>query len=209
MNPSDLRHYPTRDLLPYGFNRCYELSRQVHDTFWSRFLARWWKVNLGRGCIFTGIPYFRKHPTGKISIGNRCVFRSAEWSNSIGLNHRCFISAARNAEIVIGNESGFSATIISASEHIQIGSHVLCGGNCTICDNDRHPIYLNDRRKNMPGQSEPIIIEDDVFLGMNTVILKGVKIGNGTIVAANSLVINSLPEKVLAGGHPARIIRSL
>ncbi|MFC1868752.1 acyltransferase [Thermodesulfobacteriota bacterium] len=210
MNPSDTKNYPVRDLLPFALDYAYEFIRRIHSTFYSRILAKWWGVDLGRGCQFTGTPYFRKHPTAKISIGSICVFRSAEWSNSIGLNRRCFISASRNAEIVIGRESGFSSTIITANKAIHIGNHVLCGGNCTICDNDRHSIDLVERRNNLPGQAAaPIIIEDDVFLGMNTVVLKGVKIGYGTFVAANSVVVDSLPEKVLAGGHPARIIRHL
>jgi len=172
-------------------------------------LAKWWHIKLGKNCVFYGIPLFHKHPTGKITIGDGCIFRSAEWSNSIGLNRRCFINAGRDAEIIIGSNSGFSATVISATESIKIGNNVLCGANCTICDDDRHPINAYERHKNLPGQSAPIIIEDDVFLGMNTVVLKGVKIGNKTVVAANSLVTNSLPGNVLAGGNPARIIRTI
>jgi len=198
-----------RDGLPYLLNNLLEELKTIHTTFYGRLLAYWWNVNLGNGCKFIGVPYFRKHPNGEIHIGKNCIFRSSEWSNSIGLNRRCFISAGRDAKILIGNSSGFSATIISAAESIKIGDYVLCGANCTIVDNDRHPVDALSRRNYEPAIPAPIVIEDDVFLGMNTIVLKGVTIGRGTIVAANSVVTVSLPENVIAGGTPARIIRSI
>ncbi len=179
------------------------------STLCSHMLAVWWNIKLGRGCVFAGTPYFRKHPSGTITIGDACSFRSAEWSNSIGLNRRCYLEAALDAEIVIGSNSGFSGAIISASASIRIGDNVLCGGNCTIVDSNRHPLDVDGRRTNAPGKSDPIVIGNDVFLGMNVVVLKGVTIGAGTIVAANSVVSSSLPEKVLAGGSPARVIRDI
>lgn len=201
--------YPLRDVIPFIANRLTESLRTMNSTFCSRLLARWWNISVGRGCIFAGVPYFRRHPAGTINIQDACVFRSSEWSNSIGLNRRCFLEAGPNAEIIIGSNSGFSGSIISASSSIRIGENVLCGGNCTIVDSDRHPLDMNGRRSNATVKALPIIIRDDVFLGINVVVLKGVTIGEGTIVAANSVVSSSLPEKVLAGGCPARVIRSI
>jgi acetyltransferase-like isoleucine patch superfamily enzyme len=57
--------------------------------------------------------------------------------------------------------------------------------------------------------SETRVIENNVWLGMNSTVLKGVTIGEGTLVAANSLVEKSVPSNVLAAGIPARIIREL
>lgn len=198
-----------RDALPFITNRMVDSLLRMNSTISSRLMAQWWNINLGRGCVFSGIPYFRKHPTGSIAIGEGCTFRSAERSNSIGLNRRCFIEAGPGAEIRIGSRSGFSGTVISASLSVQIGRNVMCGGNCTICDSNRHSLDAADRRNNDAGQVDPIVIGDDVFLGMNVVVLKGVTIGSGTVVAANSVVTTPLPEKVLAGGSPARVIRPL
>jgi acetyltransferase-like isoleucine patch superfamily enzyme len=144
---------------------------------------------------------------GHIEIGDNCVFRSAEWANSIGINRHCFISVGKNSTILISDGSGFSGTIINAAKSITIGKDVLCGANCTICDNDRHPLDPLNRKNNLQFENAPIVIEDNVFLGMNSVVLKGVRIGKGTVVAANSIVTNSLPQNVLAGGTPARVIR--
>jgi acetyltransferase-like isoleucine patch superfamily enzyme len=159
--------------------------------------------------MFFGVPIFRRHPSARISVGDQCQFRSAEWSNTIGLNRRCVISASRDAAITIGHNCGFSGTVIHAASHITIGNRVLCGANCTIADTDRHPIDPVSRAVSERADSMPITIEDDVFLGMNVVVLKGCSIGEGTVVAANSVVTSSLPAGVIAGGIPARVIRKL
>lgn len=185
-----------------------QLTLRVH-TVAARLQAAWWNVGVSPRCTFYGLPIFRKHPTGAISIGSGCTFRSAEWSNSIGINRRCFISAGRAASVRIGSDCGLSGTVIAAARQIRIGDRVLCGANCTICDTDRHPLSAAARARETDPEAAPIEIGDDVFLGMNVVVLKGVKIGSGTVVAANSIVTRSLPPGVLAAGIPAKLIRLL
>ena len=201
--------YPARDIAPYAAHVFFCCMRQAYATALTRLYASWWGIELGKSSRFYGIPLLRRHPTGKIIIGNHVTLRSAEWSNSIGINRRCFIAAGHNAKIRIGNDCGFSGTVIVASASITIGSRVLCGGNCTIVDTDRHPLDPIARASHEPGANSPVTIEDDVFLGMNVVVLKGCVIGKGTVVAANSVVTQSLPEGVLAGGVPARVIQQL
>lgn len=196
-------------MAPYAANIFLNRMRLAIATAMARLYAAWWGIQLGKSSRFSGLPIMQRHPTGKITIGSNATFRSAEWSNSIGLNRRCFIAAGRNAKIIIGDQCGFSGTIIAASESITIGDRVLCGGNCTIVDTDRHHFDAVARAKNAKAESCPIVIEDDVFLGMNVVVLKGCQIGRGTVVAANSVVVRSLPAGVLAGGMPARVIREL
>lgn len=198
-----------RTTLPYALHRAAVQIRLTCHTAVSRLAAYWWSISLGRGVLFFGRPHLQRHPTAKITIGKNCVFRSAEWSNSIGLNRKCFIAAGRDAVIKIGDNCGFSGTIIAASRSIIIGSRVLCGGNCTIVDTDRHSLDFVERENNIKAKAIPTVIEDDVFLGLNVVVLKGCTIGRGTVVGANSLVATSLPGGVLAGGVPARVIREL
>jgi len=186
-----------------------ENIRQRIDTSTTKILCHWWGVKLEEGVVFRGRPIFRRHPTADISIGKDCKFNSAEWSNSIGLNRRCMITATRDATISIGEGSGFSATIIAASKNITIGDRVLCGGNCTIVDTDRHPIHYEARANSENASSEAIHIEDDVFIGMNCIILKGSRIGKGSVIAANSVVVGNIPKNVIAGGSPAKVIKNL
>lgn len=200
-----LLKYSIRDFTPYIFNTAYRRFCQTKDTGLSRLSAYWWKLRLGKKVQFFGRPIFWRHPTATITIGDHCIFRSSEWSNSIGLNRRCFISACKGAEIKIGTSSGFSGAVIAATSSISIGNRVLLGGNCTILDTDRHPIDPLARMNREKVISRPVVIEDDVFLGMNVVVLKGCKIGRGSVVAANSVVSSSLPPGVIAGGIPAKV----
>ena len=198
-----------RDWLPYLWFRCLYRVREVVHSLIVAALARWWNCRPGPGLRAYGLPIFRKHPTGTIRIGRNVVLRSAEWSNTAGLNRRCVLSASRGARIVIGDGCGFSGVVIAAAESIAIGNRVLCGVNCTILDNDRHATDPASRAGNERGGSSAVVVEDDVWLGMNVVVLKGCRIGKGTIVAANSVVTRSLPEGVIAAGSPARVVREL
>ncbi len=80
---------------------------------------------------------------------------------------------------------------------------------CVICDTDSHHIDNPDLRWIEKGPSEPIVIGPDVWIGMRTLVLKGVSIGQGTVVGAGSVVTRSLPPNVLAAGVPAKVIRNL
>lgn len=193
-----------RDFAPYLVSIVCTRMLEMSSTWRSRGLARWWGIRIGRDSTFCGMPILRRHPTGHVTIGDRAVFRSAEWSNTIGLNRRCVISAGPGATIRIGDDCGFSATVISAASSITIGNRVLCGANCTVVDTDRHPLEAEARARGKTGEVLPVTIEDDVWLGMNVVVLKGCSIGKGTVVAANSVVTRSLPAGIIAGGVPAR-----
>jgi hypothetical protein len=179
---------------------------QFFSTLWCYLTAFSWGVRLGSKGRFHGVARFRRYPNSLISIGNNCTFLSSITANPLGLNHPCMITTwyARDAEILIGNNCGFSGSTIGATNSIHIGNHVICGPNTTIFDTDGHAVSTSEK-----GKSDPIIIEDHVWLGMNCVVLKGVTIGHHTVVAANSVVTNSLPPNVLAAGTPARVIRSL
>lgn len=206
---SKINQYNFRDVAPYASFKIKEFIFNKVTTLIGRCYCLWWRVTLGSNCYFFGIPLLRKHPSCEITIGNSCIFRSAERTNTIGINHKCFISAKRQAKIIIGKNCGFSSTTIAATKNISIGSQVLCGANVTITDSDRHPLEYLERRDGKDAQSRPVVIEDDVWLGMNVVVLKGVTIGKATVVATNSVVVKDLPSGVLAGGIPAKVIRKL
>ena len=154
--------------------------------------------------------YFQRYPLSSILIGEECTFRSAFTSNLVGLNHGCAISThSENAKIEIDNRCGLSGAIVAANESIRLGEHVLCGANTLITDFDWHAIDPDDRLAGKNVLSAPIVIDDNVWLGLNCLVLKGVHIGKNTVVGANSVVTKSLPADVIAAGNPARVIRSL
>lgn len=158
---------------------------------------------------------------GKVSIGDDFVFTSGSCLNPICRNICGSIyTMTPDARIVIGNRVGISSACLWAMDRIQIGNDVNIGGDCIIIDNDAHPIDYQYRRTQYLEEvgvekyykeikSEPIIIEDDVWIGARCVILKGVKIGARSIIAAGSVVVNSIPANVIAGGNPCKAIKNL
>jgi acetyltransferase-like isoleucine patch superfamily enzyme len=102
--------------------------------------------------------------------------------------------------ITIGDNSGFSGVSIGAATEIRIGNNVLCGANSVITDFDWHL----DRRNSRPA---PVIINDNVWIGLNTTILKGVTIGENSMIGANSLVVKDIPPNVIAGGNPCKVLK--
>ena len=92
-----------------------------------------------------------------------------------------------------------------------IGNNVKIGGNCILMDTDAHSI--NYRYRRIPytdcGKVAPIVIEDDVLLGMKTNVHKGVTIGARSIIGAGSVVTRSVPPDSVACGNPARVVRIL
>lgn len=104
-----------------------------------------------------------------------------------------------------------SSTVLWCHKKIAIDNNVKIGGNCIIIDTDAHNIDYITRRKPATdwGVSSPIIIEDDVFIGMNCLILKGVTIGARSIIAAGSVVTKNIPSDCIAAGNPAKVIKHL
>jgi acetyltransferase-like isoleucine patch superfamily enzyme len=124
-----------------------------------------------------------------------------------------------------------AGTQLICAQNIEIGSNVLIAWGCTIVDHDSHSLNWLERVEDVhswrdgllsqgkKGATElkkwevvpmaPIHIEDKVWLGFNVIVLKGVTIGEGSIVAAGSVVTKDVPDWSLAAGNPARIVREL
>ena len=173
-------------------------------TFVGYLLARIWNVSLGNNIRFNGLPVFRTKKTGIISIGNNCVFNSSQLSNLIGLHNPCILSLYhRDAKIEIGNNCGFSGTVIRCGLHIKIGDNVKCGANTLLLDTDEHS---EDPRA---GKDSPIIIDNNVWLGANVTILKGCHIGENSMIGAGSIVTSDIPANSIAVGIPCKVIKPI
>jgi acetyltransferase-like isoleucine patch superfamily enzyme len=102
-------------------------------------------------------------------------------------------------------------THISVSKSVKIGNDCLIAAGCMILDNDGHPIDPNRRLCKEPvrdNEIKPVVIEDNVWIGTGCIILKGVTIGTGSIISANSLVTRSIPPYSIAMGVPAKVVIS-
>jgi acetyltransferase-like isoleucine patch superfamily enzyme len=183
-------------------NKCNILvfNRLIH------FICSLRGVKVGKNVKFNGFPVIRRHPESNVLIGNDCVLNSAKKSVEINLYRPCtFVTVRRNAEIIFGNNSGASGVTFIAAKRILIGNNVMIGAHSTIIDNDIH--HSDPKKRYMDDfPTADIVIEDNVFIGFNCFILKGVTIGENSVIGANSVVINSIPRNSIAIGNPCKII---
>jgi acetyltransferase-like isoleucine patch superfamily enzyme len=182
-----------------------EIKKQIFYGFWyiiNTINLLFWNIEVRGFFKSIGVLEIRKLPHTEIKIGSGATFLSKATSNLIGINRPCILSTNNTgAKIIIGDNCGFSGTVIGAFELIKIGNNVRCGANTLITDSDWH---LDDPRS---GEPKSIYIEDNVWLGVNAVILKGVRIGANSVIGANSLVTKDIPANVIAAGNPCKVVR--
>lgn len=130
---------------------------------------------------------------------SQCIIHDYLYCNS-GVS----IVVAANARLVIKEALMNNNARIYCSKHIEIGEEVLIGDNVSVRDTDNHRIYYEGHVQEI---SSPVIIEDHVWIGINSTILKGVRIGKGAIIAAGSVVTKDIPAGCLAGGIPAKVLK--
>lgn len=112
------------------------------------------------------------------------------------------IKIFHDAVLELGSGYCNSNIRISCSERIHIGDNVAIAHDVTIMDSDAHAILPN-----VDHISSPVYIGDHVWIGTKAIILKGVTVGDGAVIAAGTVVTRDVPPKALVGGVPARIIR--
>jgi acetyltransferase-like isoleucine patch superfamily enzyme len=111
-----------------------------------------------------------------------------------------------SGRIEIGNHTFINyGSSIAARVSVKIGSHCHLGHYTFVMDNDQHDVI---RHRELPT-SEPVVIEDYVWIGSKTVILPGVRIGNHAVIGAGSIVTKDVPPRCVAAGNPARVLRHL
>ncbi len=179
-------------------------SFSIVQTLFSRILAKWfWGIKIQGGSRFYGKTIFYRTKNSEITIGKNCRFISkANSINLIGINRPCILNTlTKQAKLSIGDNCGFSGTVIGAAIEIIIGDNVKCGANTLITDSDWH---FEDSRS---GKPKKIIIGNNVWLGVNSVILKGVEIGENAVVGANSVVTRNVPANSVVAGNPCKIIK--
>ena len=169
-----------------------------------------WGIRRPRGLRLRGVPIIRQSRRGSIKIGDSFTAVSKQQYNSIGLIQPVVIKAlGPNSRITIGDNVGMSGVTLSARASITIGDDVLLGSGVLITDNDAHPINPEDRSDPSKTLIAPVCIGDQVFIGARAIILKGVRIGFGSVVAAGSVVSRDVPARTVVAGNPAREVKEL
>lgn len=135
--------------------------------------------------------------------------------------HGVSLSSQSGGQIIIGDRVRFGeGTWIQASNFIQIGNYTVTANGVTICDNNNHPVdpydrlimckspYDSDSRTWKYSDSAPVIIGENVWIGANVRVCKGVTIGNNSVIAACSVVTKDVPDNAIAAGNPAKIVKT-
>jgi acetyltransferase-like isoleucine patch superfamily enzyme len=167
-------------------------------------------VRVGEGSVLTGEQVFRRFFSERdpaIVIGARSHLQDVQ------------LALGKNAIFSVG-ECVFAAhMIVLAEQEIRLGNRVFVSFNVVLADTDFHPIDpaqrmadaiavspLANGRQRPPIGTAPVIIEDDVWLGANVTVLKGVRIGAGAFVEPGSLVTRDVPSRARVLGNPAQVI---
>lgn len=152
----------------------------------------------------------------KISIKNNCSMAIGE--NSMVQSGIYF--EKENAHIIIGDRTFIGASNIICSDRVNIGNDILIAWGCTIVDHNSHSIIWEERKSDVinwiNGKKDwtnvltsPITIKDKAWIGFNSIILKGVTIGEGAIVGAGSVITKDVPPYTVVAGNPAKVIKEL
>jgi maltose O-acetyltransferase len=162
-------------------------------------------ISLGKNNHFA-VP-IRSGGRGVLIIGDRnsFVFRMAPMLGNGGI---LLQPRAQNSVLKIGSNCSFSNNIaIVANDSIEIGDNCLIGNSVQIVDSDFHGLSVSERGR--LGLVKPTRIGSNVWIGTGVIVLKGVTIGDNSIVGAMSLVTRDVPKDSIVGGNPARWIREV
>jgi acetyltransferase-like isoleucine patch superfamily enzyme len=169
-----------------------KLRLQRH-SLWEHIKGLWFSRKLSTHgiVVVTGSGSFPKviNRGGEIHAGN-CQFYE-------GVR----LEIGKGASLIIGNGSYLNRnTLVVAETKVEIGNFCKIAWDVIIMDSDLHPI------EGKILENKPVIIEDHVWIGCRSIVLKGVRIGKGAIIAAGSVVTKDIPAYAIAGGVPARVI---
>lgn len=140
-----------------------------------------------------------------------------------------FIFESKTGQIKIGDDCFIRGSTFISHSSITIGNHVTIAWGSTIYDHDSHSLNFMDRRKDIEDEykdiingrnfiehkdwsnvkTAPIVIEDDAWVGMNCIILKGVTIGRGSVVGGGSVVTHNVPAWTVVAGNPAKVVKTI
>ncbi|MDQ1141166.1 DapH/DapD/GlmU-related protein [Pedobacter agri] len=161
----------------------------------------------------TGVPHVHISLHGECEFGDNMVMGNWIGSYATGLLGKCRIEVRNGAKLKVGYNVGITLTTIVCHQQITIGNNVNIGVGVHIYDTDFHSLDPNLRSNPATDwenkKTRPVLIEDNVFVGAQSIILKGVTIGKNSVIGAGSVVTRDIPANVIAGGNPCKILKNL
>jgi acetyltransferase-like isoleucine patch superfamily enzyme len=167
-------------------------------------------VVAGAGTMFSGevaFKRFRSRRTPAMVVGAHCTMDGVQFA------------LGDDAYVEIGDYCYFTNAVLLCELTLRIGRYVVIGWNTTIADTDFHPIApalriadavacspLGQGRERPPIPLREVVIEDDVWIGPQATILKGVRIGAGSFIEPGALVTKEVPPRSRVAGNPAVVV---
>ncbi len=200
------------------------MIEKVFIHFWSIYNYIYFRlkgVSYGPHLRVFNRVYIKIHKKASLRIGKDFLFTSGFGYNALCRNLRGAIYLPFSDSVCkIGDGVGISSCCIWASKYVEIGDNVTIGGDTIIIDTDAHSLDFHIRGArilDMEGYTiddreakrKPIVIENNVFIGTRCIILKGITIGERSIIAAGSVVSSDIPPDVVAGGNPCKVIKHI
>lgn len=171
------------------------------------FIYRFRKnIEIENGVVFKGIPILQCYD-GSILIGNKSTLYSTPYGYFAHFTNRTRLFVEDGGKIIIGSNVRINGSTIHARQKIKIGNNSLVAANTSIIDSNGHPLSTEKPEKRGVEKDEPseIIIGNNVWIGLNCIILKGVHIGDGAVISAGTVVNKDIPMNALAYGNPVQI----
>lgn len=211
-----IKYVRTHGLLP--------LVRMAADSSYQRVATFFWTFAFGLKCWLLGVKsgrrlevfgncIIRKHQQSQIVIGDGVILVSSSWRSSTANCFNCKLRTFHSTSaIFLGDGCGMTGgAIIARSKTIRIGARCMLAPGVTIMDSDFHIAWPPDRRHNTweTDIDKDVTLEENVWVGMGCIILKGVTIGKNSVIAAGSVVVHSIPPNCLAGGNPAKVLKRM
>lgn len=203
------------DLISIIFHR---VCQVIRGLFVKPFLKK------SSGLLFKGRNVKLRH-SNKLKIGSNCILEDNVFINALSINGIILgnnVSLQRDCILIctgvirnlgegikIGNNVGINTrAFLGGQGGIEIGDNVIIGPDVKIFSENHNFENINIPIKDQGETRKKVVIGDDCWIGAGSIILAGVTLGNGTVVAAGSVVNNSLPEYSVIGGVPAKILKS-
>lgn len=194
-----------------AFRRILGLFKSVYYNPFAKLILTLNGVQYGKGLKVKGFLKVFVTRRGKVSLGTNVAINSGKNHNIIGRQQKTTFWV--EGKLKIGDNTGMSATAIICNYDIEIGNNVNLGGNTVIYDTDFHAldpkIRLDKTRDKNEAKKAKVIVGDNVFIGSHSTILKGVTIGNNSVIGACSLVSKNIPANEIWGGNPIKFIKKI
>jgi len=198
--------------LTFFIRHPFGLCRKIISKIYIFYISHSKNIIIAGKLYINGLPLIDVRNGARIEFGDKVTLHSINKGYHLNMHSSVKLFAeGEDTLLKIGKNTFIAGTCIHAYKLISIGNNCLIAANCQIIEGNGHDLSFPnvENRIHTSGMDciKPIIIEDNVWICANTVILPGVRIGNGSIITANSVVTKDIPAMVIAGGNPAIIIK--